>query len=281
MNYKTFVSTEILVQHLDDPDWVIVDCRFDLADPEWGISAYRQAHIPGAVYADLNRDLSGPVTPQTGRHPLPDPEDLRRTFGSLGIDSNKQVVAYDTANGSYAARLWCLLRMYGHDRVAVLEGDFNIWQQEGRPVSSGIETNPAVEFTGTFDPSRIIETSELQQKIATGQIRLIDARAPERFKGEKEPIDPVAGRIPTAVNRFHGENLTPDGKPKPAEQLRREFELLLENVKPEDVVVYCGSGVTSCFHLVAMEHAGISGARLYAGSWSEWIRDPNRPIATG
>ncbi|HZW02359.1 MAG TPA: rhodanese-like domain-containing protein, partial [Anaerolineaceae bacterium] len=175
----------------------------------------------------------------------------------------------------------CLLRMFGHRKVAVLAGDFNIWQKEGRPVAAGVEERTQTEFQGDFDPSVVVDANELQRLLDRGETLLIDARAPERFRGEQEPLDAVAGHIPGAVNRFHGENLKPDGNVKSPGQLREEFDTLLDGAHPEAAVVYCGSGVTSCFHLVAMEHAGLTGARLYAGSWSEWIRDPNRPVATG
>jgi thiosulfate/3-mercaptopyruvate sulfurtransferase len=279
MPYTTFLSPSDLAEHLADPQWAIVDCRFDLARPEWGRDEYRKAHIPGAVFADLNEDLSSPVTERTGRHPLPDFTVFTQKLGQWGIRPDMQVVVYDTAVGAYAARFWCLLRMLGHAAVAVLDGDFNRWQREGYPVRDGEEYPTPQVYTAQVSDAWIASAGEVERYRTAADFRIIDARSAERFQGKAEPIDPVAGRIPGSVNRFHGENLQPDGTIKPPEQLRKEFTALLGDVPPENAIVYCGSGVTSCLHLVAMEHAGLPGARLYAGSWSEWIRDHNRPVA--
>lgn len=280
MAYVTLIDPETLAAHLDDPAWVVVDCRFSLTDPTYGRRAYVQAHIPGAVYAHLEEDFSGPVVPgKTGRHPLPDPKALAATFSRLGIEAHLQVVAYDDAGGAMAAaRLWWLLRWLGHDAVAVLDGGWSRWVREGRPVCSGSE----VRVPRSFKPqvrSEYVVTSEEVARVRTDPAwRLLDVRAPARFRGEEEPIDPVAGHIPGALNAPFAENLTVDGRFRSPQELRARFEALLGPVPPERVVCYCGSGVTAAHTLLAMSYAGLQGARLYAGSWSEWITDPARPI---
>ncbi len=277
--YTSIISTEIAAAHLADLDWAFIDCRFDLLKPDWGREEYEKSHIAGAVYADLNRDLSSPVTPQTGRHPLPEPAAITACFSAWGISASTQVVVYDTAGGSMAARLWWLLRYYGHTAVAVLDGSWQKWLAEGRPVRSGFETRPAVQFEGQPHPEMAVSTAEVEALRKDPAYRLVDVRGAPRFRGEQEFIDPVAGHIPGAVNRFHAENLGPEGTFLPAEQLKSAFETLLGSVPVANTIVYCGSGVTSCHHLVALEYLGLHGARLYPGSWSEWIRDPKRPIA--
>lgn len=279
--YTHIIDALALSQNLTNPSWVIIDCRFDLADPEWGSQDYKKGHIPGAVYAHLNHDLSGPRTASTGRHPLPDPEVFRETLGRLGVDSKKQVVVYDTAGGSFAARLWWMLKYYRHSLVAVLNGGFQAWAAGNYPIESGSRTNQKTIFTGEPDSTMLVSTPEMEVLTSDGQTPVIDARAPERFRGEVEPLDPVAGHLPGAVNRFHQDNLGPDGQFLPLETLKSGFLSLLKQSPPGQAVVYCGSGVTSCHHLLAMQAAGLPMARLYAGSWSEWIRDPKHPIATG
>lgn len=275
----TIISTEELAEKLGTPGWVIVDCRFDLAQKDWGFEEYQKAHIPGAVYAHMNKDLAGPVTEQTGRHPLPDPQRMAERLGGWGIGSDTQVVVYDTSNGAYAARLWWLLRFLGHPAVAVLDGGFPIWLHEGRPVSSGIESNPPACFVGKPDWSMVAPVDEVERIRQDPAYRLIDARSAERFRGENETIDPVAGHIPGAINRFYGLNLSPEGVFLPADTIREQFAELLAGTPPENTVLYCGSGVTAAHLLLAMEFAGIHGAKLYPGSWSEWIRDGKRPIS--
>ncbi len=281
MNFETVISTEILAFHLEDPGWILVDCRFDLKKPEWGLAQYQQGHIPGAVYADANQDLSSSITPTTGRHPLPHPADFAATLSRWGIDSSKQVIGYDQAQGDYAARLWWLLRYYDHPNVAVLDGGFAKWTAENRPIRTGIEANPPAHFEGLPDETKVVNAGEVEQIRQNPNSRLIDARTSGRFKGENETIDPVAGHIPGAVNHFYGLNLNPDGTFKPVESLREQFERILAAVNSQNAVVYCGSGITACHNILAMELAGLHGARLYAGSWSEWIRDPKRPRAAG
>lgn len=277
--YTTIISTETAAAHLADPAWAFIDCRFDLLKPEWGQKEYERAHLPGAVYADLNQDLSGPVMPQTGRHPLPEPGAIMARFSAWGIAVETQVVVYDTAGGSIAARLWWLLRYYGHPAVAVLDGSWQKWQTEGRPVRSGRETRQAVRFEGAPHPEMWVTTAEVEAMRQDPAYRLVDSRAPARFLGEQESIDPVAGHIPGAVNRFQGDNLGPDGTFLSPDKLKAAFTALLGGVPIANAIVYCGSGVTGCHNLVAMEYAGLDSARLYPGSWSEWIRDPKRPVA--
>lgn len=279
--YTHIISAGDLQARLNNPDWVIVDCRFDLAQPGWGFQDYLYGHIPNAVYAHLDYDLSGPRTAINGRHPLPEPESFRAVLGRLGIDRSKQVVVYDTSNGSYAARLWWLLKYYGHERVALLDGGLTRWKYLNLPIDYGSHTNKTVVFNGAPDPRMVVTTGEVQMMSAQNNVTLIDARAPERFRGELETIDPVAGHIPGAINRFHALNLDRNGLFLPESVLREEFETLLNGSPPEKAVVYCGSGVTSAHHLVAMTVAGMPMPRLYVGSWSEWIRDPDRPIARG
>jgi thiosulfate/3-mercaptopyruvate sulfurtransferase len=283
MRYDTLVSAARLAQHLDDPDWRVVDCRFDLAATDHGARDYRLGHIPGAVYAHLDHDLSGPITPDTGRHPLPDPQRLGRWVGEIGITPDRQVIAYDDSGGTMAVRLWWLLRWLGHRDVALLDGGWQAWQQSGLPSESDpVSPSSAAVYPGTPDPSQVVETETLvawcEQRDVS--ITLIDARTAERFNGEAEPIDPVAGHIPGAINRPLQENLDADGRFKSPEDLRRLYLGTLGGRPPASVVAMCGSGVTACHNLLAMEIAGLSGGRLYAGSWSEWIRDPARPVAT-
>lgn len=281
MTYRSILSCDELLEHASDPDWVIVDCRFDLAAPEWGAEEYQQLHIPGAVYADLDKDLSGLKTPQTGRHPLPEPDDFRRVMSRLGIDEHTQVIVYDSTSGSYAARLWFMLRFYGHLNVALLNGGFAEWHKLGFPIESGIKTNPPREFRGAPNPDMIVTTQQVEKLYDQPDWLFIDARIDIRYRGDQEPIDPVAGRIPNAVNRFHGTNLGSNGLFLPDVQLRSEFSELTREYDPCKVAVYCGSGVTSCHHLVAMAVADLPQPKLYLGSWSEWIRDPSHPISKG
>ena len=278
MAYETIISCPDLFAHLNDKDWVIVDCRFDLADADWGETEYRELHIPGAVYADINKDLSSPITPESGRHPLPDPERFHESMTRLGVRSDTQVIAYDATSGSFAARLWFLLRMYGHNQVAVLDGGFSEWMKLGLPFSSGMETNPPGNFLGTPHMERIVSTHELEQVYTQPDWLLIDSRAPERYSGKSETIDVKAGHIPGAVNHFYGLNIDPNGLFFTPAKLRQQFLTLLKDFPPEKTIIYCGSGVTSAHNLLAMAIAGLPQPKLYNGSWSEWIRDPNHPI---
>lgn len=276
----TLVSADQVAQQLDNPDWVLVDCRHDLANPEFGRAAYADGHLPGARFLHMDEELSGPRTGQNGRHPLPDPKVLAKRLGEIGIDSSKQVVAYDDAGGMYAARLWWLLNWLGHKNVAVLDGGMHAWQRNAGPLSKTPVTAPATEFV----PSQQAIAVPLEDVVShhgSPRMLIIDARSPDRFRGENETIDPVGGHIPGAVNRFFKDNLGPNGQFKSPEQLRAEFAALLDGRDPSLVVHQCGSGVTACHNVLAMEIAGLPGTRLYPGSWSEWCACDARPVATG
>lgn len=279
--FTTLITTEELAANLHDPDWVIVDCRFDLMDKEWGEEEYTQFHIPGAVFAHQERDLCSPVTPITGRHPLPDPDKFIATLRLMGINNASQVIVYDTTGGGMSARLWFLLKYYGHDSVTLLDGGLPAWVSENRPTNGGVETRQPGSFTGVPKAEMVVTTDEVKEIMREKGRALIDSRSPERFRGEVEPIDTVAGRIPGALNRFYGDNLDNDGYFKPSQTLYQTFKQILGTIKPENAVVYCGSGTTACHNLVAMTHAGLPMPKIYIGSWSEWIRDPENPIEKG
>ena len=276
MSFKTLVSTGVLAAHLDDP--VIVDCRFKLDDEDWGRREYEAGHIPEAVYAHLGTDLSGPMTGTNGRHPLPDVNTAARTFGRLGIAEGVQVVAYDQDNGMYASRLWWLLRWLGHDAVAVLDGGFAKWTAEGRPTRAGVERREPRTFVPSPHPEMAVDLSTVQSLLHETSWRLLDARAGERYRGEVEPIDKIAGHIPGAINHPFVTNIAEGSTYRTPEALRERLRASIGDTPPDHVVCYCGSGVTACANLLALEHAGLTGAKLYAGSWSEWSGDPSRPI---
>jgi thiosulfate/3-mercaptopyruvate sulfurtransferase len=276
--FTTIIGTGDLAAHLTNPEWIAVDCRFQLADQSWGEREYFIAHIPGAVYAHLNKDLSGPLTGINGRHPLPDPDVLVQTFIRLGIGSGMQVVAYDQDNGMFASRLWWLLRWMGHEGVAVLDGGFQKWRAEHRPVTAGKNAPAPKRFTGSPRPHMTVDAAEVASLIGRRDARLIDARAPERYRGDIEPIDRLPGHIPGAVNYFFQQNVDGQGVFRSTDELREQLSAALGTIPPERVVCYCGSGVTACHNLLALEHAGLTGAKLYPGSWSEWSSDPSRPV---
>jgi thiosulfate/3-mercaptopyruvate sulfurtransferase len=275
------IDTGALADRLSDPALVVVDCRFDLADEAAGRLEYVKAHIPGAVYASLDRDLSGEKNGRNGRHPQPDPASLAATFGRLGIDGSVQVVAYDQDNGIYASRLWWLLRWLGHDAVVVLDGGFARWQREQRPVRSGIEVRAPRAFSGAPRAGWMVDADEVGRVVSSRDSLLVDARAPERYRGESETIDRAAGHIPGAVNHFFKWNLNDDGTFRRPGEIRERLRESIGDVPPARLVCYCGSGVTACQNLLALEYAGLNGSRLYMGSWSEWSSDPSRPIETG
>lgn len=280
MPFTTLISTAALAARIDDPALAIVDCRFLLSDVGWGAREYEAAHIPGSVYADLDRDLSGKKTGRNGRHPLPDPAALETTLGRFGITSGIQVVAYDQDAGMYASRLWWMLRWLGHDAVAVLDGGFAKWTAEQRPTRGGIERRAPAAFAAARRDEMLADADRVAAIRTDPAWRLVDARAPERYRGEQETIDPVAGHIPGAINRPFASNMAADGMLKTPEALRTDYAAALGATATDRVVVYCGSGVTACHDLLALEHAGLRGAKLYPGSWSEWCADPARPVAT-
>lgn len=279
MNYTTLISTKELAQHLDDPDWAIIDCRFWLDDTEKGRSDYKQGHIPGALYAHVDEDLSSPIIPGvTGRHPLPPVDEFSTKLGTWGIGPGVQVVAYDDRGGMIAARLWWLLHWLSHREVAVLDGGWPRWVAEGRPVSQDIYHNQKRVFVPQLRPELVVSTSQVEALRIDPAYRLLDSRAPERYRGEEEPIDPVAGHIPGAVSASFAENLDESGNFLPQVNLSERFQALLGDVPAEKAVFYCGSGVTAAHNVLALAHAGLGEARLYAGSWSEWITDRERPV---
>jgi len=268
------VSTEELAQH---PEWRLFDCRHDLARPELGEQQYAEAHLPGAQFAHMDRDLSAPRTGANGRHPLPEAKSFIAWLGKQGLTAADTVVCYDGGGGATASRLWWMLRWVGHDQVAVLDGGLAKWQREGRPTNAEVPQPAPASYAGKPRASLVAGLVHVEKKLK--RALLIDARAPLRYRGEKEPIDPVAGRIPGAKNRFNNDNLSAEGVFKSSEQLRSEFEGVLAGRNPNEVVNYCGSGVSACHNALAMEIAGLGGSRVYVGSWSEWSADPTRPIA--
>jgi len=279
MSFTTLISATDLSAHLGDAGWIVCDCRHDLADYESGRRAYAQSHISGARFLHLDEDLSGPKTGINGRHPLPHPITFTLRLAALGIDNSKQIVAYDTSGGVYASRLWWMLRWVGHTKVAVLDGGFDAWVKSGQPVTA---EPPAIK-QATYNPNpntqSAVSANEVAANLDHKQLRVVDARSPDRFRGENETLDPVAGHIPGALNRFFKNNLADNGYFKPASALKSEFTSILSAHAPASVVHQCGSGVTACHNLLAMEVAGLNGSRLFPGSWSEWVSDRNRPVA--
>ena len=279
MIYTTIVPTEVVERNL--ANWVIVDCRFDLQNATWGYEQYDAAHVPGAVYVHLGNDLSAEPAPMSGRHPLPSIDALAAVFSRLGIDATTQVVVYDQDTGLFAGRLWWSLRYLGHDAVALLDGGWAKWVREGRPTRNGDEARAARTFIPRPRREMAVAIDDVIARVQAGDALLVDARGPDRFEGQSEPIDRVAGHIPGAVNHFYRWNLAEDGTLLPPDQLRAKYAALLGDRAPEQAIVYCGSGVSACHNLLAMAHAGLQGTRLYVGSWSEWSRDPSRPVETG
>jgi thiosulfate/3-mercaptopyruvate sulfurtransferase len=281
MSFTTLIRPADLMGHLDDPRWLVVDCRFDLADPASGEAAWREAHIPGAAYLHLERDLSGPVSAATGRHPLPAPQAFAATLGRLGLAAATQVVAYDAGPGFFAARLWWMLRWMGHDAAAVLDGGLAAWVASGGALDRSGRARAGVAFEPRLRPELALDAAAVQRELASGALALVDARAAERFAGRVEPIDPVAGHVPGALNHPCTGNVGADGRFLPPDELARRWTATLGGRRGAEVACMCGSGVTACHNLLALEVAGVAGARLYPGSWSEWIRDPARPVARG
>ena len=277
MHFTTLIDAESLKASLGDPNLRIIDVRHQLADTTYGDRVFAESHLPGAVFLHCDRDLSGVMNGLNGRHPLPERDVLARRLGEIGIGSETQVVVYDDAQGMIAGRLWWLLRWLGHDRVAVLDGGLQAWIAAGGALSTELPV---------FEPSRfiavpcdsVVDADYVQAFLETSRMYLVDARSPDRFRGENETIDPVGGHIPGAVNRFFRDNLQESGCFKPAAVLREEWLALLAGAPPEAVVHQCGSGVSACHNMLAMEIAGLTGSRLYAGSWSEWCSDPVRPV---
>ncbi|HEY8946336.1 MAG TPA: sulfurtransferase [Polyangiaceae bacterium] len=278
---RVLVSVEELSRDLGHSDLVVVDCRFSLADANAGERAYMEGHIPGAFYAHLERDLSAPIVPgKTGRHPLPDPHALASRLETFGLNASRRLVAYDDGNGAMAARLWWLVRWLGHEQVAVLDGGYRAWREAGKSVEARIPERQKGDLSVRLRSDLVVDAADVERIRARPDHRVFDARAPERYRGELEPIDRVAGHIPGARSLPLTDNLRGD-RFQDAEEVRRRFDVALGGVPPERAVAYCGSGVTACHLVLAGSYAGLDGIRLYAGSWSDWITDPRRPIATG
>ena len=281
--YTTLISAADLAANIDRPDWVVVDCRHDLVNLAFGREAYAAGHLPGAVFADMETQLSGARRGADGvfrgRHPLPEKDALIETLRAWGVNDTTQVVAYDAHGGMYAARLWWLLRWIGHEAAAVLDGGLPAWQALGQPLTTDVPAKPrgTIEARAPFVPT--VTVAEVLENIESAKRTVVDARASDRFRGENETVDPVGGHIPGAKNRFFKDNLQGDGRFKAPEQLREEFGAVIGD--PKDAIMQCGSGVTACHNLLALEVAGMPGAALYPGSWSEWSADPSRPVAKG
>ena len=281
MHCEALISPAELAACIGSPELVVVDCRFDLMDRGAGRRAYAEGHLPGAVFADLEDDLSASPGPLEGRHPLPSPQILAERFGAWGIGEDTQVVAYDDVGGALAARLWWMLRWLGHPWAAVLDGGVPAWIAEGYALSCAEPELRPQAFRPRPDPALMVDAAALAQELEHGECRLVDVRAAARFRGEQEPIDPVAGHVPGAANRPFAENLDPSGRFLPAGLLAESLREMCAGLPPERVVAMCGSGVTACHLLLAMAHAGLPVGKLYPGSWSEWIRDPRRPVVVG
>jgi thiosulfate/3-mercaptopyruvate sulfurtransferase len=288
MAFNTLIDAHALFElsTSPDPNLVVLDCRFDLGDPQAGRRAYLNGHIPGAHFADLNTDLASAIGPETGRHPLPDPQAFAANLAAWGVHAASQVVVYDEVNGSFAARAWWLLRWVGHPTVAVLDGGFKSWLAAGGPTAVGEEGRAPHSLHASPAPARVdgnavVDAAQVMSLLRDPKRLLVDARAADRYAGSVEPIDAVAGHVAGAVNHPFAANLAADGRFLPPEELRQRWAAELAGRSPADVVAMCGSGVTACHNLLSLEVAGLHGAKLYAGSWSEWIRDPSRPIATG
>ena len=273
------VPAEELAAHLGDPRWIVFDTRHDLMDVGKGRRLYAEGHVPGAYFLHVDEDLSGPKTGKNGRHPLPDIGSFARRINECGVTPQTQVVMYDDVGGNFCVRLWWMLRWLGHEKAALLDGGYPLWQREGRPITKDVPAPRPGAFVPKPYLGSTVDLAFIERFREDPSIALLDARAPERFKGITEPIDPVAGHIPGAINRFWQKNLNPDGRFKPPEQLRREFEELLGR-NTEKTVHMCGSGVTACHNAFAMELAGLAPGRLYPGSWSDWVSDRSRPVET-
>ncbi len=280
MTYQTIVSADVLLQNLDNPNWVILDCRDSLMDKEWGYKSYLEGHIPSASYCYLYDDFSSPITPTTGRHPLPKVEELAKKLGGWGIDKNAQVVVYDDMSGAFAGRMWWQLRTLGHQNVAVLDGGLKYWIAHNKPITTETIEPVRKDFAVDFHPEQLITVNQVSKNLDEKNFSLLDARAAPRYRGEVEPIDPIAGHVPNALNHDLTMNLDEQGLFLTAEELKQQFQPIVEQASNQQIVHMCGSGVTACHNMLAMEIAGLSGSKLYLGSWSEWITDPSRPIVT-
>ena len=281
MTFTTLIDVDTLAARLHTPGWVLLDCRFELGKPTAGETAYAAGHIPGARYAHLDRDLAAAAGPLTGRHPLPDPATFAARAAAWGIGPTTQVVVYDQGNSFYAARAWWLFRWLGHASVAVLDGGLAAWQAAGHALGHDTPDSPRGDFRIGPPLAEPVDVQQVLQALGAPDRRLVDARGADRYAGENETIDPVGGHVPGALNHHYARNYLPDGRMKDAATLRTEWLTTLGGHPPQALIALCGSGVSACVNLLALEHAGLAGAHLYPGSWSEWIRDPARPVARG
>ena len=273
--YTSLIDSNSLLNELGNPAWLIIDTRYDLMNKEAGRNAYLEGHIPGAIYLDVHDDLSGPPVTNRGRHPLPTTDAMNELFSRTGITEHTQIIIYDDSFGSFAARLWWMLQYMQHPAAAVLDGGWQAWIANNNPVDNSIKDILPSTFNQQPDTNNVVHIDNVQ-----GHEKIVDSREPGRYRGEFEPIDPVAGHIPGAINRFWKDNLSEQGFFKDKQELKRDFEQLLQEVPAEEAVFYCGSGVTACHNLLTVVHAGLALPKLYAGSWSEWSNTPGKPVAT-
>ena len=278
--HDSLISPQIVNEHLEDSNWRFFDCRYVLTEPDKKQAEFAVSHLPGALYAHMNRDLAAPPIPgKTGRHPLPEKQELIKLFSTWGIDHAVQVVIYDDTGGAYAVRLWWMLRWLGHDAVAVMDGGWPRWIKEGRPVSADLIIPKAVEFKANQREHWLVTAEDVRNYFDNPEVRVLDARSRDRYRGENETLDPVAGHIPGAVSAPFVENLDPDGNLKSKSELRKMYLELLDGSPAEKASSYCGSGITACHNILAMYYAGLGNSRLYSGSWSDWITNPERLVA--
>jgi len=280
MSYQTIISVEELKQNLDKHDWYIFDCRFLLKDPAGGLTKFNQGHIPGAQFADMDKDLSSAMTAISGRHPLPDPNDLIAKLKNWGVNNSSQIICYDDMSGAFAARMWWLLKWLGHDDVAVLDGGIERWTANGLPLETDVQSKSAGTFNAQANDDMWVDVNFVQQELEQGNIHLLDARSEERFTAKDAKTDPVAGHVPGAKSFPFAGNLTQQGVFRTADEINQRFSSMLGDNQTQ-VINMCGSGVTACHNLLAMSIAGLPMTRLYVGSWSEWIKEKSRPVATG
>lgn len=281
MNYQTIISVDELARLIDSDGLSIFDCRFSLKDPQAGLKSYQQGHIPGALFANMDTDLSSAMTPGSGRHPLPDAEELVDKLGKWGVDNSTQVIVYDDMSGAFAARLWWLLRWLGHKNVAVLDGGLPKWVEAGHRLETETPKVEATNFTASVDNSLHVDIDFVVDALDQNSIALFDARSYERFTGKDQNTDPVPGHVPGAVSMPFAENLTSTGYFRSPEELRERFSSTINRSGDREMIAMCGSGVTACHNLLAMQIAGLEPTRLFVGSWSQWIKSKERPVATG
>lgn len=281
MTYQTIISVEDLNKNLNTQDWLIFDCRFILKDPEGGLKKFKQGHIPGAQYVDMDKDLASPVTSTSGRHPLPNPEELINKLQSWGVNNSSQIICYDDMSGAFAARMWWLLKWLGHNNIAVLDGGIEKWTAKNIPLETDSQQRTAGSFSGLANNDMWVNVEFVQKELEQDKINLLDARSVERFTAKDTKTDPVAGHVPGAMSYPFAENLSKQGVFLPSEELHKRFTPIVSNPENKELINMCGSGVTACHNILAMSIAELPMTRLFVGSWSEWIKDKSRPVATG